>query len=202
MAGSLHGSARTTPRVRAELQASQDITSSLAQRYSLSRTTGQQGANPNHDHECVAGAELSLQHRAHAGGGGDGGRVPPPHAAAARRRPAFLLERRARLPTRQHPKAYPLKPAPMPGTVRHLPPARKPGQRLQAGQICCHSDRLRPSRYQRTAPGSRQAQHVPGHRPRVQVHLCRVPRRRREDERRQLLRGVVEAFSPTPSIPC
>ena len=135
MAGSLHGSARTTPRVRAELQASQDITSSLAQRYSLSRTTGQQGANPNHDHECVAGAELSLQHRAHAGGGGDGGRVPPPHAAAARRRPAFLLERRARLPTRQHPKAYPLKPAPMPGTVRHLPPARKPGQRLQAGQI-------------------------------------------------------------------
>lgn len=39
MAGSLHGSARTTPRVRAELQASQDTTSILAQRYGLSRTT-------------------------------------------------------------------------------------------------------------------------------------------------------------------
>jgi len=56
MAGSLHGSARTTPRVRAELQASQEKTSSLpsvaipsadadgtfgnyAQRYGLSRTT-------------------------------------------------------------------------------------------------------------------------------------------------------------------
>ena len=39
MAGSLHGSARTTPRVRAELQASQETTSSLAQRYGLSRTT-------------------------------------------------------------------------------------------------------------------------------------------------------------------
>ena len=39
MAGSLHGSARTTPRVRAELQASQDTTSCLAQRYGLSRTT-------------------------------------------------------------------------------------------------------------------------------------------------------------------
>ncbi len=39
MAGSLHGSARTTPRVRAELQASQDTTRSLAQRYGLSRTT-------------------------------------------------------------------------------------------------------------------------------------------------------------------
>src|ERR1700709_2280013 len=39
MAGSLHGSARTTPRVRAELQASQEKTSTLAQRYGLSRTT-------------------------------------------------------------------------------------------------------------------------------------------------------------------
>ena len=39
MAGSLHGSARTTPRVRAELQASQEATSALAQRYGLSRTT-------------------------------------------------------------------------------------------------------------------------------------------------------------------
>jgi len=39
MAGSLHGSARTTPRVRAELQASQEMSSALAQRYGLSRTT-------------------------------------------------------------------------------------------------------------------------------------------------------------------
>ena len=39
MAGSLHGSARTTPRVRAELQASQEATGTLAQRYGLSRTT-------------------------------------------------------------------------------------------------------------------------------------------------------------------
>ena len=39
MAGSLHGSARTTPRVRAELQASQKATSALARRYGLSRAT-------------------------------------------------------------------------------------------------------------------------------------------------------------------
>ena len=39
MASILHGSARTTPRVRAELQASQDKTGALAQRYGLSRTT-------------------------------------------------------------------------------------------------------------------------------------------------------------------
>ncbi len=39
MAGGLHGSARTTPRVRAELQASQEKTSTLARRHGLSRTT-------------------------------------------------------------------------------------------------------------------------------------------------------------------
>ena len=39
MAGGLHGSARTTPRVRAELQASKEKTSALAERYGLSRTT-------------------------------------------------------------------------------------------------------------------------------------------------------------------
>jgi len=39
MAELLHGSARTTPRVRAELQASQEKTSVLARRYGLSRAT-------------------------------------------------------------------------------------------------------------------------------------------------------------------
>ena len=35
MAGVLHGSARTTPRIRAELQASQEATRVLAARYGL-----------------------------------------------------------------------------------------------------------------------------------------------------------------------
>ena len=39
MASILHGSARTTPRVRAELQASKEKASVLARRYGLSRTT-------------------------------------------------------------------------------------------------------------------------------------------------------------------
>ena len=39
MAGVLHGSACTTPRVGAELQASQETTGVLARRYGLSRTT-------------------------------------------------------------------------------------------------------------------------------------------------------------------
>src|SRR3954469_7338441 len=39
MAGVLHGSARTTPRVRAELQASQEATRVLAARYGLNPKT-------------------------------------------------------------------------------------------------------------------------------------------------------------------
>src|SRR4029453_14373667 len=41
MAGGLHGSARTTPRVRAELQASQEATCVLAARYGLNPKTVQ-----------------------------------------------------------------------------------------------------------------------------------------------------------------
>ena len=40
MAGGLHGSARTTPRVRAELQASKEGTRTLAARYGLNPKTG------------------------------------------------------------------------------------------------------------------------------------------------------------------
>ena len=39
MAAGLHGSARTTPRIRAELQASQDTTRALAARYGLNEKT-------------------------------------------------------------------------------------------------------------------------------------------------------------------
>ena len=39
MAGCLHGCARTTPRVRAELQASQESTRALAARYGLNPKT-------------------------------------------------------------------------------------------------------------------------------------------------------------------
>ncbi|CAM3827880.1 hypothetical protein POHY109586_23725 [Polaromonas hydrogenivorans] len=43
MANMLHGSARTTPRIRAELQRSKEKTSVLAKRYGLSRTTVTKG---------------------------------------------------------------------------------------------------------------------------------------------------------------
>jgi len=41
MAANLYGSARTTPRVRAELQASQETTRTLATRYGLNPKTVQ-----------------------------------------------------------------------------------------------------------------------------------------------------------------
>ena len=55
MAGSLHGSARTMPRVRAELQASQEATSTLAQRYGLSRTTVIKGRTRTTTHDAPMG---------------------------------------------------------------------------------------------------------------------------------------------------
>lgn len=44
MAGSIHGSARTTPRVRAKLRASKETSSVLARRYGLSRPRCPNGA--------------------------------------------------------------------------------------------------------------------------------------------------------------
>jgi hypothetical protein len=49
MAEILHGSARTTPRVRAELQASQEATCVLAARYGLNPKTVQKGTIRNLD---------------------------------------------------------------------------------------------------------------------------------------------------------
>src|SRR5918993_1077906 len=46
MAGLLHGSARTTPRIRAELQASQETTRVLAARYGLNPKTVQKWRKP------------------------------------------------------------------------------------------------------------------------------------------------------------
>ncbi len=134
-----------------------------------------QVARPNHDRRRAHGAERASQHRTDGGRRSHDRGVPPPDAAAARRS--------ARLPARQHPQAHSLEPAPLPRTARHLPSPREPRPGLQAGQVRRRADRLRPHRHQRAAPCRRQAQHVSRHRPRLQVHLCRVPRRRRQDER-------------------
>jgi transposase-like protein len=63
MAAGLHGSARTTPRVRAELQASKEATRTLAAQYGLNpktlakwrkrSTTTDQPRGPNRPHSTV-----------------------------------------------------------------------------------------------------------------------------------------------------
>ncbi len=63
MDGSLHGSARTTPQIRAELQASQETTGALARRYGLSRTTVAKWRARN----ARMGDHATHAHCAHAG---------------------------------------------------------------------------------------------------------------------------------------
>lgn len=92
MAEVLHGSARTTPQVRAELQASQEKTSVLAKRYGLSRTTvakwraGQQGGHAGHVAIVLArltggAVEDHIVHRLPV----DAGMALPEHADGMRR---------------------------------------------------------------------------------------------------------------------
>ena len=58
MASILHVSARTTPRVRAELQASKEKASVLARRYGLSRTT----VNKWRSRSTTADAKIDPRH--------------------------------------------------------------------------------------------------------------------------------------------
>src|SRR3954452_2521679 len=88
MAGVLHGSARTTPRVRAELQASQETTSVLAARYGLNPKTVQKWRKRTTTADQPIGSLL------HGSGGwrdrvarirGAGAMPPPPFWAHAMR---------------------------------------------------------------------------------------------------------------------
>ncbi len=52
MASVLHGSARTTPRIRAELQASQESSRTLAARYGLNPKTVRKWRNRSTTADC------------------------------------------------------------------------------------------------------------------------------------------------------
>ena len=83
MATMLHGSARTTPRIRAELQRSKEKTSLLAQRYGLSCTT----ITKWRSRTATADAPVKTQkHRYLACRGGGNRGVPVKNAAAPGRR--------------------------------------------------------------------------------------------------------------------
>src|SRR4028118_1439079 len=127
MAAGLHGSARTTPRVRAELQASQEATGVLAARYGLNpktvtkwrkrTTTADQPMGPAKPRSTVLteaadamGGGLRRPPPPDRGRGSDGRGVSAPHPAATRRR--------ARLLAREHAQAHPQRTAPLPPATR------------------------------------------------------------------------------------
>jgi transposase-like protein len=84
MSDVLHGSARTTARVRAELQASKETTGSLARRYGLSRTTVAKWWSRTTTADAPMGPRDPKEHGAYAGRGSDDCRVSPADAASAR----------------------------------------------------------------------------------------------------------------------
>ena len=69
MASVLHGSARTTPRLRAGLQASKESSRIFAARYGLNPKDCAQVAQANHDDRRANGAEGPEEHRADASRG-------------------------------------------------------------------------------------------------------------------------------------
>src|SRR3954468_25082842 len=97
MAAGLHGSARTTPRARAELQAAQGATSALAARYGLNPRTVARWRRRTTTADRPMGPSRprsSALTEAEAAGVPE---LPPPHLAAARRCPG--------LPARDDPRA-------------------------------------------------------------------------------------------------
>ena len=113
MAKILHGSARTTPRVRAELQASKESSRALAAWYGLHpkaiaewrgraiKTDVPMGLKKPKGTVLTPAEEAIVV------------RVPASDAAAAERCPG--------LPTRRHPEPQPLRPVSVPATAQHLP---------------------------------------------------------------------------------
>ena len=116
MAPGLHGSARTTPRVRAELQAAQEATRGLAARYGLNPKTVAEWRRRTSTADARMGPSRPR-----------GSVLTEAEEAAVvefRRRTLLPLDDvlgclRGTIPT------LPLaqRPAPLPATARHLPPA-------------------------------------------------------------------------------
>ena len=77
MANVLHGSARTTPHLRAEFQASKESSRALAARYGLNAKTVPQMAQADHNGRRAHGSEEAEEHGADAGRGGHRGESVP-----------------------------------------------------------------------------------------------------------------------------
>jgi uncharacterized protein YjcR len=83
MASVLHGSARTTPCLRAEFQASKESTRALAARYGLNPKTVKKWRSRTTTADAPMGPKARKSTGADAGRGSHRGGVPPEDAAAA-----------------------------------------------------------------------------------------------------------------------
>jgi hypothetical protein len=152
MAPGLHGSARTTPRISAELQASQETTRSLAARYGLNpktvakwrhrTTTADQQMGPSRPRSSVlteAEAAIVVEFRRRT-------LLPLDDVPGCLRETIPKLSRSALHRCLRAP--------------RHLPLAPRRGEGLAAQALGREQDRLRPYRRLRAATGQGQALHV------------------------------------------
>jgi hypothetical protein len=131
MASGLHGSARTTPRVRAELQAAQGATRGLAARHGLNPKTVAKWRKRTTTADAPMGPRRARS------------------TVLTEAEEAIVVEFRRRtllplddvlgclpgLPAREHPEADPERAPPLPRAARHLSATQGRGERLQAGRF-------------------------------------------------------------------
>ena len=155
MANRLHGSARTTPGIRAEFQRSKEKTSILAQRYGLSRTT----VTKWRSRTTTADAPM--------------GPTKPKSTVLSPAEEAVIVEfrRRTLLPpgrhdgllTPEHSETDAFKPAPLPSRHGVSRAASQRDQNNWQRKVFADLHGLRAYRHCRAALGRRQTQHIPGH---------------------------------------
>jgi len=172
MASVLHGSARTTPRIRAELQASKESARSLAARYDLNPKTVRKWRQRTTTADAPMGPKAPKSTV-----------LTPAEEAivvAFRQKTLLPLDDVLGCLRDTHSQSQPERPTPLPPAAWDLQAAEGRGQR-QAQPVQELPDRLCPHRQLRTATHRRQAGHVPGDRPGLEIHLRRVPQQRRKE---------------------
>jgi hypothetical protein len=164
MASVLHGSARTTPRLRAELQASQESTRSLATRYGLNPKTVAKWRKRTRTTDTPMGPKTPKSTVL----------TPAEEAIVVAFRQKTLLPlddvRGCLRDTIPNLSRSALHRCLQRHGVSRLPVEAVKDQRKR------FKTRLCPYRRLRTAACGRQVSYVPGDRSCLEVHLCRVPR--------------------------
>jgi hypothetical protein len=191
MASVLHGSARTMPRIRAELQASKERAGAVT-RLGLNATPVRKWRKRTTTTDAPMGPK-----------------TPKSTVLTPAEEAIVGAFRQKTLPSLHDVLGCLKTPSPIlavaPCTAACSAMASPSFQSRDTGapqEVQDPPDRLRPHRQLRTASCRRQAGHVPRHRPGLEVRLRRVPRQRRQDGRLSLPQCRREGLPPTESTPC